>query len=190
MAGITYPKGVSMKVYRMLVLVVLAALVPIGLSAQHRGLRKAMAQANAAADSANFHVELGMDLRALKTGDSLPAEVRLGVIVDPTFSIEAGVAAQQDSDYIEADVALGATAAVFPGATTQHGQYVFGSALLHYEGGAFQPGVRFGTGDRQVGSASAGMIVRVSTGVQHLFKRGSLAASNSAYVAVGISLLK
>ncbi len=177
---------------RRFALLLLALAVPITLSAQAKpkGLRARMAAANATADSGNFHVEFGSDIRATQTGDSLPADVRIGVILDPTFTIESSVAAQQDSGYTEADVTLGLTAAVFPDATSLHGQFVHASGVLHYEGAAFQAGIRFGTGNRQVASTSAGALVRMSAGIEHLFARGPLEAHNVAYVEVGLSFLK
>lgn len=188
---------------RRFALLLMALFIPFTLSGQrpkaagppHKSLRQSIAAADSMVDSSKFKVEFGSDLRALKTGDSLPADVRLGVVVSNTFTIEASVAAQQDSsnaqgNYIEADVALGVTASLFPGATNYHGQYVFASPVLHYEGSNFQYGVKFGTGNRQVASTSAGMLARISAGIQHLFARDLLPAKNEAFVEVGVSFLK
>lgn len=181
---------------RSISLLTLAALLAGPVAAQRpTGIRGAIVRADAAVDSSQLRVEIGADTRALKTGDSLPADVRLGYAVSKSFTLEASVAARQDSDsaqgnYIEADVALGVTAALFPGSTNYHGQFVFASPLLHYEGSDFQFGAKFGTGVRQVASASAGMLARLSAGVEHLFARGAEPSKNLAYVEIGISFLK
>lgn len=180
---------------RLTLLTAVLALSVVGASQSYaqgkpKGLRAAIHRADAAVDSSQFKVEFGSDLRALKTGDSLPADVRIGLVVSNAFTVEGSVAAQQDSGYIEADVSLGVTASLFPGSTNYHGQFAFASPVLHYEGGAFQPGIKFGTGTRQVASTSAGMLARVSAGLQHLFQRGALPARNQAFIEVGISFLK
>lgn len=179
---------------RRFAMVLMLLLIPSFLLAQAKGpkksLRATMAAADSLVDSSNFHVEFGSDLRATQTGDSLPADVRLGVIVGKNFTIEGAVAAQQDSGYTEADVALGFTGAIFPGATNFHGQYVHAAGVLHYEGAAYQYGIRFGTGNRQVASTTAGALARISAGMIHFFDRGLLKAHNVAYVEVGLSFLK
>ncbi len=174
----------------MVVLLGLCLLPAIGHAQRPATMRASRAAADAAVDSSHFKVEFGTDLRATQTGDSLPADVRLGVVVGSGFTLEGSLAAQQDSGYIEATAGLGVTAAIFPGTTSYHGQFLHAALLLHYEGADFQPGLRFGTGTRGVLSATAGALVRLSAGMEHRFARGALEAGNVAYVEVGVSFLR
>lgn len=150
-----------------------------------RGLRAAIIRADAAADSSNFKIEFGSDVNVSQTGDSLPGDVRLGWILGNTFTLEATGAAQKDGDYLEAEVGLGVTAAIFPGATSVHGQFVEGALAYHYEGGPFQYGVVFGTGMRLV--ATNGIAARTGAFVEYLFPRAGIAAHTSIGAKVGIS---
>ena len=163
--------------------------LPVLLNAQKpkaRGLRAAIARANAAADSSNFHFELGSDVNTLKSGDSLPADVRAGFVVSQRATLEAAVSAQGDSGYTEYEAALGATVAIFPGATAFHGQYLHFAGVYHNDGNEHQFGVRFGTGNREV--AVGGISARMSGFVERLFANGSSPADTRVGTSVGISI--
>lgn len=165
-------------------------LVPVVLSAQApkkpRGLRARIAAANAAADSAGFRFELGSDVNTLQSGDSLPASVRAGYVIGQRTSLEVSASARSDSGYTEYEVSAGATAAIFPGATTFHGQYIFAAGVYHNDGNSHQYGVRFGSGNREV--AVNGISARVQGFVERLFAGGGLPADTRVGTSVGLSL--
>ena len=146
----------------------------------------ASARANAAADSSNFHFELGSDVNTLKSGDSLPADIRAGFVVSQRATLEASVAAQGDSGYTEYEAALGATVAIFPGATAFHGQYAHFAGVYHNDGSEHQFGVRFGSGNREV--AVNGISARVSAYVERLFAHGALPADTRMVAQIGVSI--
>lgn len=154
--------------------------------AKKRGLKAAVARANAAADSAGFKFELGSDVVTLQSGDSLPANVRAGFVVSQAATIEVAGSAQSDSGYTEYEVSLGPTLAIFPGATAQHGQYVYAAGVYHNDGDSHQLGVRIGTGNREV--AVNGISARMQAFVERLFAHGAEPASTRTGVMIGISL--
>ena len=163
-------------------------LVPALLVAQGkpRGLRARVAAANAAADSAGFKFELGSDANVLQSGDSLPASIRAGFVLGSSTSLEASISARADSGYTEYEASVGATAAIFPGSSVTHGQYIFGAGVYHNDGGAHQYGVRFGSGNREV--AVNGISARVQAFVERLFANGPLPADTRVGTSLGVSL--
>lgn len=166
----------------------LLLLVPGVLFAQGKpkGLRAAIARANAAADSSGFKFELGSDVNALQSGDSLPADIRAGFVVSQRASLEASVSARADSGYTEYEATAGATVAIFPGASTFHGQYIHLAGVYHNDGNAHQFGVRFGTGNREV--AVNGISARIQGFVERLFAHDGLPADTRVGTSVGISI--
>jgi hypothetical protein len=154
--------------------------------APKRGLKAAIARANAAADSSQFAFEFGSDLVTAQSGDSLPAQVRAGFVVSPAATLEVTVSAKVDSGYTEYDASLGPTLAIFPGATAMHGQYVHGAVVYHNDGNAHQFGVRFGSGNREV--AVNGLSARMQAYVERLFKNGQTPPDTRAGVMLGLSL--
>lgn len=169
-----------------LVALLLIPVVLVSQAPKKRGLRAAIARANAAADSSGFRFELGSDVNTLKSGDSLPADVRAGFVVSSRASVEASISARADSGYTEYEATLGATAAIFPGATVTHGEYLHFAGVYHNDGGEHQFGVRFGTGNREV--AVNGISARVSGFVERLFANGSLPADTRVGASVGLSI--
>jgi hypothetical protein len=171
-------------------LMLLLLLVPTVLMAQApkkaRGLKARQAAVNLLADSAGFKFELGSDVNALQSGDSLPADVRAGFVIGQRASIEASVAAKSDSGYTEYEATFGPTIAIFPGATTFHGQYVYAAGVYHNDGNAHQFGIKFGTGNREV--AVNGLSVRMSGFVERLFANGALVADTRVGTSIGISI--
>lgn len=176
--------------FSMLVLVALAAasVAPRAAEAQGkpRGLKAHIMAANAAADSSGFKFELGSDVNALQSGDSLPADIRAGYVVSDRASLEASVSARADSGYTEYEANLGATVAIFPGATVFHGQYVHVAGVYHNDGNQHQFGVRFGTGNREV--AVNGISARIQGFVERLFANGSLPADTRVGTSIGVSI--
>lgn len=161
--------------------------VPTLLHAQKpKGLRAAIARANAAADSSAFKFELGSDVNVLKSGDSLPGSFRAGFVVSQRASLEASVSARADSGYTEYEASLGPTVAIFPGATVYHGQYIHFAGVYHNDGSVHQFGVRFGTGNREV--AVNGLSARVQGFVERLFANGSSKADTRVGTSIGLSL--
>lgn len=163
-------------------------LVPAVLSAQRPAratMRTVVRSVNALADSAHYKVEFGSDVNVSQTGDSLPGLVRVGYILGNTFTVEARGSAQKDNSYLEADLALSLTAAVFPGATSVHGQYVEAGLAYRYEGGAFQYGLSIGTGTRAI--ATNGIAARIGAFSQYLLPRNGIPGSTTVGARVGIS---
>jgi hypothetical protein len=117
-------------------------LVPSLLVAQHRS------KVLAVADSGSKHFEVGTDMIVSQTGDSLPGDVRIGLLLGKNASIEYSASAQRGEGYLEAKLELGILASVIPGSSNRSGEFVRPHVALHYDGGPSQFGYGLGAGMR------------------------------------------
>ena len=170
---------------------VLLLMVPAVLAGQAhkpklRGLKAKVVSVNAAADSAGFKWELGSDVNVAQTGDSLLGDLRVAYILNSNFTLEPAFGAKSTAAGLEGEASLGVTAAIFPGATSMHGEALHGALAYHrWPDGSHQFCAIGGTFMRAV--ATNGIAARVGTGFEHCFAGAGPPRYNSVFVRIGIS---
>ena len=142
------------------------------------------AKHHAATADTTKHWEVGMDAVVSQTGDSLPGDVRIGLLLGKNASVEYSASAQRTEGYLEVKAELGVTASIIPGTSNRDGSYFRPHVALHYDGGPSQVGYGLATGVRE---GTGPVTVRMEMYVTFYQATKSLAAFTDAGAKAGVS---